>query len=348
MPEACGAGVWGALDADADVIHVDTTASGTPDGTAESPFPAIDGGDEGEDPAIRVDRTGSRSPDVVLADLTVRGGFLGLQLGAGVVQGSGLRLLDNRLVGLYAYGGSTVTMSALGITGARADARTAGRGVEVEGATVTVQGCVVADSEETGIFVNGSTSVVTLRECAVMAGDGDGARGADVGGQGTLEVYDSEFTGNADFGVFAEGEGTTVHLVDTLVEATRPNADGAYGRGLNIVDGADLWVEGGEIAENTEVALYVAGAGSFASLDGTLVRDTQPGPSGYYGRGVSAVAEGRIELTDVTLVGNHESSVDASDPGSEVVMTGGTIQSTLANTALRFEGLYFGEALTEE
>jgi hypothetical protein len=112
-------------------------------------------------------------------------------------------------------------------------------------------------------------------------------------GPTAMTVTRSLIEGAAEFGVYVSG--SRLVLEDSLVRDTQA-AYGNFGRGLNVQGDpvskvrSDARVRGSLLERNREVAVYIAG--SDASIERTVVRDTLPQESdGLFGRGIGVEDE---------------------------------------------------------
>ena len=103
------------------------------------------------------------------------------------------------------------------------------------------------------------------------------AAGIQSGNGAAVEVVRSLVDGNHWMGVVASGDGSLVEVSDCTVTGTLPAAIGEAG--LTAAYGGSLFMERTLVAQNSRTSVWVSGEGTFASLEGCLVRDTLAAPS---------------------------------------------------------------------
>lgn len=191
--------------------------------------------------------------------------------------------------------------------------------VTVSGAT---QSPIASNLGKTVLEVGGPHEV-TLRDLRV-SGDGIGLA-AYFGAQVTLERV--VFEDNEFFGIFSNGTDTALTATDLAVRATRPQADGMFGLGVSVQDGAAFHLHRGVVAHNTDANLYcggsIPGEPSELTLKDVLISSAQDASHGIYGgRGVS-VDNGASATLENTIIGkNSDSHVHVDGPGTSVTAHG--------------------------
>ena len=190
---------------------------------------------------------------------------------------------------------------------------------------VTIDG---SGAEEPGIWARGGS--LEVRGVTVTGGELGIAvmRAAGPGGPVNFVLRSSVLEGNRDIGLAVEGVGVSVEAVAATVRATASNADGNFGRGVNIeagasLDATDLLIEGCR-----GVGLFASNPGTAAVLSGTVVRGTRPRADGTGGRGVGVQDGASVGATDLLLEGNHEFGLFAENPGTTVVLSGAVVRDT--------------------
>lgn len=114
---------------------------------------------------------------------------------------------------------------------------TLGRGVEIQGSTVTIEGCVITRNREFGV-ISAKNSHLLVDSSVISHGRSEQAsqrRGAGMGiYQTTAEIRSSLIDSNRDFGIGILESVATVSFV--LVRNTTSAADGLLGDGVVLVD----------------------------------------------------------------------------------------------------------------
>lgn len=150
---------------------------------------------------------------------------------------------------------------------------------------------------------------------------------------------------NYDVGVVVFGSDATIE--STVVRATLPNTQGYLGNGIAIQGDpatealADVTVRGCLVEQNHGVGVFVAG--SDATIDSCLVRDTAPNADMLFGDGITVML-GKAAILSSEVTYNERAGVASF--GAQVAITGGVflcngfnIEGELfAGTPASFEG----------
>lgn len=202
---------------------------------------------------------------------------------------------------------------------------TLGRGVTVlDGASVDLTGSTILENREAGVYALGAQTRVALTSCLVRdtATDGMGTygRGLNVQNGATATLVGSVLVGNRGFGIFATGEGAVVEATETTIEATLPQEDGRYGRGVGVQGGAAMTFTRCAFRQNREVGLFVSGDGSRATVTDSMIGETKAAMAGDGGHAAAAQTGGRIDFTGSALVDNRVSALLVNGNGAPTVI----------------------------
>ncbi len=329
VPEVCGAGAWGETEPDGGTLHVATWGDDGGDGSRDRPLrslgAAIDLATAGAGPEIllaagayeenlrlddeqdgivivgrcrelvRIDGSGVDEPtlrvdggDIDLRGITLSGGRVGLWVQAGGGPGGRARIRADRL-----------TLSGNHLAGLLV----AGGGGRVEATDLVVDG----------------TEPTT---------EGEFGRGVDLEAGGTLEATGLVLEGNADVGFFAWNAGTTATVHGGRFAGTLARPDGNAGRGIEISDGATFDGSDLTITENRDSGVLGIGDGTRITLSASWITDTRPIGDGSFGRGLELRSGATLLATDLSLSGNRDTGLFASDPGTTAELRGGWISDT--------------------
>ena len=154
------------------------------------------------------------------------------------------------------------------------------------------------------------------------------ARVAGPGGPVSLVLRSSTLELNRDLGLFVVGVGASVEAVGATIRETASNADGYFGRGVEVRVGASLDATGLLLEDNHDVGLFAANPGTTVALSGAVVRGTQTEADGTGGRGVSVQDSASLDATDLVLEDNHELGLYASNPATTLVLSGAVVRDT--------------------
>ena len=257
------------------------------------------------------------------ADDGTTGRGINVQEGASL-QAEGCVVEGNTEAGIFAGSeGTTVHLSNVEVreTKPLTDG-TGGRGINVqEGASLQAEGCLVEGNTEVGIFAASTgTSIhlsnVEVRETRSMA-DGTKGRGIEVQEGASLDAEDCLVEGNTDAGVFVSTE-STGFLSNVVVRDTQPMADGNWGKGIQVQEGASLQAEGCLVEGNTTTGIGAESAGTRVYLSNVVVRETRPIADGVYGWGISVDLGAALWAEDCLVEGNTEVGILSCHGGTTV------------------------------
>jgi len=202
------------------------------------------------------------------------------------------------------------------------------------GQALSLEGIVIDGAVDIGIDVEGRGAILSLHE-AVVRQTRSGVRGwgwgARVRGESTVTATRTVFEENEFVGVLVRDPGTVFELRDSVVRDTRSrSSDGDFGRGADIDDGARFVAERSVFFRNRNTGVFAATVGTEVSLTDVVVRQNQPRTlDGLRGRGLAVQIGARLGGERVSLDGNHEYGLFASDPGTEVSLTDSVIHGTV-------------------
>lgn len=237
----------------------------------------------------------------------------------------------NWVLGVGAQGGD-LTLRASVVREQRSEEATGyyGRGVSAQCSdvagrcpTLTVEGSVISDNRDEGIFLGGGSAAVVDSVVRGTAGQlADGMYGRGIGAQcfeglgcGSLSVSNSLIDGNNEAGLTAMCLETTV--TDTVIRDSLPEeSSGTGGRGIHAqLDPAmpacgALTVVRSLVSGNREVG--IATFGMDTSVVSSHIRDTLPDDTDFAGRGFNAQCDvesgtlcGRVDMTETVVRNNR-------------------------------------------
>ena len=237
------------------------------------------------------------------SEVVLRGGRLHGNRGRGIlVMGEGSSLQSERLV-----------VESTLPTGVPFQGSLVGRGIDVEGgASLDLRLARISDNHEVGLVVFGAaTSLyaadVMIENTKAEVAAGLNGRGLDIYAASQVTVRRVWIRANRDIGLFASGATAVVNAADLLVEGTLPRAaDKAYGRGINLQDGASGQLSRVRVSGNRTTGIIVAGKGSRLDAADLVVDGTLPeAATGQGGRGLDCTACDSVRLRRAWLRGNH-------------------------------------------
>lgn len=215
-----------------------------------------------------------------------------------------------------------------------------GRGLEIgRGGRAELRRVRIERARELGILLIGLGSNL-LAEDLVIAGTREQA--SDLHSGRALQVQDgavadllrARFEDNLDLVLAVRDEGTTVSATDLVIERVGEDVgEGRFGRGLELILGADVRLRRARIAEATEVAVLVEGAGTeLDAEDVSVVATRARSADGAFGRGIEVIAGGRLTLARAVLDANHDAALSASGEGTTVEFVDVEVVGTMAAT----------------
>lgn len=101
---------------------------------------------------------------------------------------------------------------------------------------------------------------------------------------------------------------------------TQPDGRGDYGRGIDAENEAALTATGCTVQGNTDVGVFVGGAGATVNLVDSVVAGTQPSPDGSGGVGIAVQDGATLTAVGCTVQGNSEAGVYVSDAGTSAYL----------------------------
>ncbi|MHB8875380.1 MAG: hypothetical protein ACYC8T_16975, partial [Myxococcaceae bacterium] len=168
--------------------------------------------------------------------------------------------------GLVALGaGTTARLRGTLIRATGLDPEGDGQGVVAQGgAMVLLDGVGVVGNRTAGMQASDPGSLIKAFNVLVQGTlpglAGNRGRGVNVQGGAQLELSDSALVENRQVGLFVWGAGTRAVLTGVLIDATAADADGRFGNGAEVLEGARADLRGSALRRSAGIALAVAGA----------------------------------------------------------------------------------------
>jgi hypothetical protein len=169
-------------------------------------------------------------------------------------------------------------------------------------ALATVRASLLERNHELGVYVLGSEALVEASVVRDTLPDAQGIGGRAIGiepdpdalAPSLATVRASLLERNHEFGVFLSGSEVVVEA--TVVRDTLPDAQGRFGRGINIQYDPDTLapslatVRASLVERSRDAGIFVAGAA--VTVEGCFVAATTPRDDGSFGDGLVALFEG--------------------------------------------------------
>jgi hypothetical protein len=352
----CTDGTWGFINEElADTfVHVRADGSLDGDGTLESPFSTIaDGLAATRSSGVKTLAIGPGTFEVNLelmgaslsgADdgLTIAGCSAGdtLLRGEEGVDAAVVRAVavqDLHLIGVSLVGGYR------GLVG-------------WTGTTATLTSVTVRDSRRVGIAWDGALTTATMNQVFVhdpvvefSATGGAMAYGVAIQGA-VVSMTGGGVFGATRVGILVDNFGAAATLTDVAVEGTRKDADGGWGRGIQVQDHASGAINGGRLANNSDAGIFALRAGNL-SVQGVTVDETAssalPGTVDESGDGiVVAQANGEI-YSEPVYFAELQGNVISGSARAGILIDGGGVQADVSGNSISGSGFGVDSVLVQ-
>lgn len=262
-----------------------------------------------------------------------------IEVGDGVqLVATSVRLSGNRSGGVVAFDPTTrVTARGLLVdnTLATQGSGELGRGIEVAGATLELQGAVVTANHDTGISVRQPTGRMAahgliIDHTAPRLSDGSGGQGCVVLQGGGVVGSSVRLSANHTTGLLVGGAGSSGQFAGLTVDrTTAAKPSGPFGLGAEVFAAGTLRIVGGRMHANHEAAL-VAEGGAKAEVVGLLVDGTLASLDvAKFGMGLEAAGEGALTVAGSRASANHSAGLVAIEAKAQLSATGVRVDGTL-------------------
>ena len=315
VPEECGTSTWGNIPLTDDTIHVDADALDGGDGSANEPLQSIQAGVDlaAQNGGLVAIAAGTYAESIAMDDAHDGVTLAGRCRALVTIDGSeGKPKPAIQLIGSLRQ--PEISLSGLTIT------RGQTAGLWVQHAGITASHIDLRENNVLGLLV--AVGSATLDNVGIydtqLNTRGQVGRGIDAEAGADVSITDSIIQGNHEDGLYAANAGTTVSLVNTHILDTLSLENHASGRGLEVVGGASLTVDGCTIEGNTDVGVRVADVGTNVTLQNTSVRGTLPLADGSNGLGIEVSAGATLTATDCVIDGNSDGGVVVGNSGTTV------------------------------
>ncbi len=233
--------------------------------------------------------------------------------GGGRVEGRRLLVHDNRDVGVIAGFDGELVLEDVVIRNTRSTGDgTSGRGISVQdGARLTADRVVVAESGDVGVFVSDPETIVSLRDVVVRdtlgtERDGQYGRAINVSGGAHVDAQRLVLLGSRDVALFVADPGSEAYVEDLLLaDATVDRSDGSFGHGLAALNCAHLEVARALLERTENDAILGSGPGTTLRVDDVVIRETshldamRSGGMGLAAQRSAQLTGSRVAISDV-------------------------------------------------
>jgi hypothetical protein len=245
----------------------------------------------------------------------------------------------NRTEGLVAAEeGTSVVLTRTSIRDTGPDERgNSGYGMRIsDGATLQATSCELAGNQGYGVLVNDPGTTVTLNDTTVSGTLSDQNSGQGSGilvtEGATLELEGCLVDNNVGSGIAVQDAGTMATLQYTTIRDGQSAPGESSGYGIEVAQGARLQATSCDIADNSQIGIFITGAGTMATLTYTDVRGTRFGESGDHGVGVEVNTGGKVTLASCNIEGNAGAGLLVADPGTQASLEDVRVAGSLPAT----------------
>ena len=171
-------------------------------------------------------------------------------------------------------------------------------------------------------------------------------------GGARVDVVRAVIERSRDAAVIIGQVGTTVTLADLEVrDTTSRGRDGEYGRGLEIILGAQVDLQRAIVEDNMESNIAVRDPGTVATMQDILVRNARPAACSEtsecpgFGDGIVVARQASLEVSRFIVTGNDRCGVTVDD--SEVDLHHGEVTNNTIGACIRAEDLDLNRLMDE-
>ena len=211
-----------------------------------------------------------------------------------------------------------------------------GNGLQVSnGAEVKVADCLFQGNTEEGIVAWSTGTLLDVVGTLVRDTKPDSKGQYGVGLSATdgavVGASDSLLSDNSSLGTSASGMGTELHLVGTVVRATRSNAYGEFGTGLQGGNGAFVTIDESLFEDNREAGIAGHHQGTKIQVRRSAVRRMKPSEKSRSGYAVQAANGAAVTVADSLFEGSVVLGAVSVHPNTVLDLAGTTVTDTKPN-----------------
>ncbi len=257
---------------------------------------------------------------------------------------AGVRLHDNRVVGLYA-GKTPTTVEADGliIDATRQAAiqlpdHLGGGGMLLfDGPVARMRSVRISDSRHAGLGVERPGTRLEMEHLLVhgtrpLADTGQGGPGVVVRDGASAVLRHVRAHDNRAIGVATTADkpgDTKVELIDVVIDQTRPTAlFPDFGAGVSVEAGARAQFTDVRLSKNVGIGVQVVTPESSLVARRLTVDDCQPNAEGKGGVGLSVSDRARVTLVDGRFSATHQAAIGVQGVGTQLVANGVHVEGT--------------------
>ncbi len=148
------------------------------------------------------------------------------------------------------------------------------------------------------------------------------------GDDAELRIEELSIEGSRAMGFYGTGRHASFQIDGLTISDVVPRADGNFGRGFGLEDGAHGFVTRLRVERATEIGLVLFDPGAELVLEGATIVGTLPRADGGGGRGIDVIDGATLTGSDVVVEDCHDIGVRIEGAGTDVSLTGGAIRRT--------------------
>jgi len=260
-----------------------------------------------------------------------------------VLTASGSVIESNRGVGVSVrHPASTALMRGTLIRSTEPDlAGHPARGLEVvDFAEANLNRCLIEGNSDLGIGVLFMGAVLELADSVVRDTQATGNQpysgiGIVVQEKASVTLSNSLLDRNIGCGLSVKDGGAMAIADHCVVRNTQPDADGLFGRGIDVSEGK-LTLSNSLVAGNTEFGVAVSGSGSEATVDASRIAGTIPNAQGKQGHGIQAALLAQMTVRDSIVEKSAGIGVKVMHAGTNMAVERSIIRDTKLNATGEF------------
>ncbi|MFH1810399.1 MAG: right-handed parallel beta-helix repeat-containing protein [Pseudomonadota bacterium] len=219
-------------------------------------------------------------------------------------------LLNNRDIGLF-IAAATVEMRRSVIGDMQpGPGGYFGQAVELQqSGSARIEDCTLKGNLDRAVVVTGARLELNRSAIVGTASNLQGTQGLGlfVANGADVTAEDVAVADNQAMGVAVVGAATRLTMKRSLIATTRPDAEGAFGHGLAVVEGPQVVLERCELRGNAVTDLIAVSPGARVTVTQSLIHDSRPDTEGRFGFGALAIDGAWLELVDSRI--EHHTSV---------------------------------------
>jgi hypothetical protein len=251
----------------------------------------------------------------------------------------------NHEEGMVAAAGSTLNVERAVIANNVPSTAGYGRGITIDGATVTVDESTVVQNVDVGISVEDAPGTITATNTVfrgqLPGSDKTKGTGVSASNGGAAILTGVALVGNSEEGAFADGAGSTLTVNNSIARDGVMLPGNTAGNGLVAQNGGKLIVQGSALIANHESGLLLFDPGTTAQVTQSIIARQLPSQGTQFGRGIVLQNGPSLTFDKSVVSDNTDIGLSARGAGTNATLT----QSVIRNTASQISDGAHGRAI---